>query len=287
MIDIIIPTYNRAKLLAETLKSVQSQTFHQWRCWIAEDGETRETLEAVTPFLKDDRFRYLTGDHAGRPAYPRNRAIFHGSADYIAFLDDDDIWLPDKLKRQVEFMERHPGCVLLGCNAYRWSGSEDWDISTPLYFQKQKFFGPIPYELFVQENYIILSSAMIRRVALERSGIFNESLLISEDYELWLRIGALGEIWNISDPLLLYRDAGPTYYHKYNRQENYRARANILSSALKGVKNIPSPLSYPENKNYATACDYEKKFYLAGPRFLGRLGHELALKIKRCFNRPI
>ncbi|MBN2516807.1 MAG: glycosyltransferase [Deltaproteobacteria bacterium] len=287
MIDIIIPTYNRAKFLVETLKSVQSQTFHQWQCWIAEDGQTQETLKAITPFLKDKRFKYLPGEHAGRPSKPRNRAIREGIAKYIAFLDDDDIWLPDKLQLQIEFMERHPGCVLLGCNAYRWSGSEEWNSSTPLYFQKRKFSGHIPYDLFVQENYIILSSAMIRRVALERSGLFNESLLISEDYELWLRIGALGEIWNISDPLLLYRDAGPTYYPKYNRQENYKTRASILLSALEGVDNIPSPLSYPENRNYAAACDCEKKFYLAGPCFLGRLRHELMLKIKRCLNRPL
>ena len=287
IVDIIIPTYNRANLLPETLRSVQAQIYPKWRCWIAEDGKTPETLEAITPFLKDDRFIYLSGDHAGKPARPRNRAILQGNAEFIAFLDDDDLWLPEKLKRQVEFMERHPGCMLLGCNAYRWSGSEKWNTSTPLYFQKKAFSGHIPYELFVQENYIILSSAIIRRVVLDRSGMFNETLLIAEDYELWLRIGALGEIWNIPDPLLVYRDTEPTYYHRLNRQENYRTRASILDSALNRVGSIPSPFSYPENERYAAACRYEKKFYLAGPRFLGRFRHELALKIKGCLSRPL
>lgn len=289
IVDIIIATYNRAQLLPKTLKSVQSQTYPKWRCWIAEDGKTPETLEAIAPFLKDDRFIYLPGDHAGKPAHPRNRAILQGNAELIAFLDDDDLWLPEKLKYQVEFMERHPGCVLLGCNAYRSrSGSEKWNTSTPLYFQKKVFSGHIHYELFVQENYIILSSAIIRRVVLDRSGMFNETLLTAEDYELWLRIGALGEIWNIPDPLLVYRDAEFTkHYPKLNRQGNYRERASILDSVLTGVGAMPSPLSYPENERYAAACRYEKKFYLAGPRFLGRFRHELALRIKECLSRPL
>ncbi len=118
--------------------------------------------------------------------------------------------------------------------------------------------------------------------------MFNENLLTAEDYELWLRIGALGEIWNIPDPLLVYRDTGFTeHYPKLNRRESYRERASILDSALTGVGTKPSPLSYTENERYAAACRCEKKFYLAGPRFLGRFRHELALKIKECLSLPL
>ena len=108
LVDIIVPTYNRAEVLPKTLKSVQQQTFFDWRCFIAEDGETPETLAAVAPFLKDDRFVYLPGMHAGTPAAPRNRAIRQGSAPLIAFLDDDDLWLPEKLETQLSFMDQHP-----------------------------------------------------------------------------------------------------------------------------------------------------------------------------------
>ncbi len=143
IIDIVVATYNRAKLLPKTLKTVQSQTYPKWRCWVAEDGKTPETFEAIAPFLKDDRFIYLPGEHAGKPARPRNRAILQGSAEFIAFLDDDDLWLPEKLKCQVEFMDRHPGCVLLGSNAYRdKSGLETWNTSTPLYFREKGVLRP-------------------------------------------------------------------------------------------------------------------------------------------------
>jgi len=104
-VDIIIPTYNRRDLLLEALKSVQDQTFSNWRCWIAEDGETKETLDTIKPFLEDGRFKYLPGKHAGFPAIPRNRAIRKGNAKYVSFLDDDDLWLPktgktDRISKQ-------------------------------------------------------------------------------------------------------------------------------------------------------------------------------------------
>src|SRR5512145_2730278 len=100
-IDIIVATYGRHALLKEALQSVADQTYPEWRCWISEDGKSIETAEAIKPFLRDQRFIHLTGPHAGFPSAPRNRAIRHGRAPLIAILDDDDIWLPDKLKHQV------------------------------------------------------------------------------------------------------------------------------------------------------------------------------------------
>ena len=192
-VDIIIPTYNRAAFLTETLKSVQAQTYEDWFCWIAEDGESPETRDAIRPFLTDRRFSYLPGRHIGYPAAPRNRAILQGSARFVAFLDDDDLWLPEKLEKQVEFLERNPKCVFIGTNAFRWDGicaKED----APLYHQKISF-GLIPYEKLVQENVFIISSVLTRRESLIQAGPFNENLTppVGEDYELWLRLGAMGE----------------------------------------------------------------------------------------------
>ncbi|MCK4241839.1 MAG: glycosyltransferase family 2 protein [Candidatus Atribacteria bacterium] len=283
-IDIIVPTYNRSDLLPETLKSVQCQSFSNWHCWIAEDGETKETLAAIKPFLKDDRFKYLPGKHAGFPATPRNRAIRKGNAKYVAILDDDDLWLPEKLERQIEFLKSHPNCVLLGCNAFCWTGTGKWDKS-PLYYKNSKV-EKINYKTLLRQNYIIHSSAMLRRTALKQAGLYNETLNppIGEDHELWLRVGALGETWVMPEPCVVYRETPYTYYSKLDRKQNYQAAANIFESALNGTGDIPSPLAYPENAHLAAACRRERDFYLAGPRFLGRFRHELASKIKTIFN---
>jgi teichuronic acid biosynthesis glycosyltransferase TuaG len=282
-VDIIIATYNRKDLLLETLNSVQNQSFSNWQCWIAEDGETQEILEVVQPYLEDYRFKYLPGEHAGFPATPRNRAIRKGKGKYVAILDDDDLWLPEKLERQVNFLESHPNCALLGCNALRWTGNGKWDNS-PLYFKNYKE-KKINYETMFLQNYIINSSAILRRTVIEKAGLYNETLVppISEDYELWLRVGALGEIWALLEPCIIYRETPLTYYSKQNRSQNYKVMANIFESALKGVGNIPSPLSYPKNTHLAAACRRQRDFYLRGPRFLGRFRHELILKLKTIF----
>jgi glycosyltransferase involved in cell wall biosynthesis len=284
-VDIIIATYNRKGFLLETLKSVQMQSFANWQCWIAEDGETQEKLEVVKPFLEDHRFKYLPGEHAGFPATPRNRGILKGEGRYVAILDDDDLWLPEKLERQVKFLESHPNCMLLGCNALRWTGKGKWDNS-PLYFKKYKE-GKLNYEAMFGQNYIVHSSAILRRTALEQAGLYNETLdpPIGEDYELWLRVGALGEIWVQADPCIVYRETPLTYYSTLNRNQKYKATANIFESALKGAGSIPSPLSYPENAHLAEACRRQRDFYLRGPRFLGRFRHELPSKLKAIFKR--
>lgn len=283
IVDIIIATYDRKGFLLETLKSVQTQSFSNWQCWIAEDGETQEKLETVKPFLKDNRFNYLPGEHAGFPATPRNRAILKGKGKYVAILDDDDLWLPEKLERQVNFLESHSNCALLGCNALRWTGTGKWDNS-PLYFKNYKE-GKINYGAMFSQNYIVHSSAILRRTALEQAGLYNETLNppIGEDYDLWLRVGALGEIWVLAEPCIVYRQTPSTYYSILSRSQKYKTMANIFESALKGTGIIPSPLSYPENSHIAEACKRQRDFYLRGPRFLGRFRHEISSTLKTIF----
>lgn len=280
-VDIIIPTYNRAAFLAETLKSVQAQTYADWRCWIAEDGESPETREALRPFLADKRFSHLPARHVGYPAAPRNRAIRQGSARLVAFLDDDDLWLPEKLAEQVEFLGRNPGCALLGTNAFRWDGTGARE-EAPVYHRKIAF-GLIPYEKLVRENVFITSSVLVRRESLVQAGLFNENLTppVGEDYELWLRLGALGEAWLLANPLLLYRETASTHYaKKMDRREKYRLRAAIYATALQGMPGVPSPLAAPEKRCYADLCRAERDFYRAGPRLLNKFRRAVSQKLK-------
>ena len=284
IVDIIVATYKRYDLLQQSLKSVANQSYPDWKCWIAEDGESKETYETVKPFLQDNRFVYLSGTHAGFPTVPRNRAIRSGNYQFIAILDDDDLWLSRKLEHQVAFLESHPHCVLLGCNAFFWEGTGDWNNS-PLYFKKNKL-GKINYNKLLSQNCLVHSSAIFRRTVAEKAGLYNENLSppVGEDYELFLRMGALGEVWSLPEPYMVYRQTPSTFYLKLDRRDNYKASAGIFESVLNGIGNIPSPLSYPENAHLAVACRRERDFYLAGPRFLGRLRHEMQSEIKQFFN---
>jgi hypothetical protein len=131
----------------------------------------------------------------------------------------------------------------------------------------------------LEQDYFINSSVIISRKALRGSGLINETLFTgpgSEDYEFWLRIASLGEVWLVSEPLIAYRDSfSPEMGSRIrkDRIESYRANAKIYASALAGVDGIPNSLTYPENRRYADACRNKRDFYLEGPRFLGRLRH--------------
>jgi glycosyltransferase involved in cell wall biosynthesis len=275
-VDVIVTTYKRYDLLQKALESVANQSYPHWMCWIAEDGESKETYDVVKHFLSDNRFIYLPGAHAGFPAISRNRAIRKGNAPYVASLDDDDLWLPKKLEFQVAFLEKHPDCVLLGCNGFLWDGKADIN-KAPLFFEREKMFSKISYSDFVNQNCLIHSSVIFRRKIIVKSGMFNEdpSLQPGQDYDLWLRMGALGEIWNLAEPLMVYRESPSFHYNKKpDRHKKYKSFAKIYSAALNGVEGVPSPLSYPENAHLAAIVRREKKFYMAGPKFLGRLMHE-------------
>lgn len=285
LVDVIVPTYKRGSILREALESVKKQTYTQWTCWIAEDGASQKTYDTVKDFLTDDRFRYIPGKHLGAPAGPRNRGMRNGSGKYVAFLDDDDIWLPEKLEWQVRFFEKHSESVLVGTNGYRWNPNKKFDKkNTPQYFSKSKYWGkPIPYSAMFEINHFIASSVMLRREVLRESGIFNEELKLksAEDYELWLRIGVLGEVWNLKEPLLVYRLTPPTFYNQLNKEDDYKFKAYVLSLALNGTPERPSPLQLPEKSQYAKYCRDEMEFCQKGPRFLGRIRHKLEKAIKR------
>ena len=294
MIDIIVPTYHRYEILAETLESVREQTYSHWECWIAEDGESEKTRAVVSPFLSDARFHYLPGKHSGTPATPRNRAIKAGQAPYVAFLDDDDIWLPEKLEQQIAFFKDHPYCVLLGSNArIMKENQDDRKDKLPVYFTKAPF-GLVSYKKLVQDDYFINSSAVIRRSALRYSGLQNEALHKGpdgEDHDLWLRISPLGEMWLLPSPLVIYREfaakhAAAPKSALERRRESYRTRFRIYQSALTGVGEMPSPLLFPEYDRQERLCRRERDFYAAGPRPLGRLRHDIGSALAGLFYLP-
>jgi len=280
VIDIIVPTYRRPQILVEALESLLAQTYGHWECWIAEDGHSQETRTAIAPFIKDRRFHYLPGPHSGTPGTPRNRALVASHGHCIAFLDDDDIWLPEKLEKQMDFLNGHPDCVLLGSNALIMRDVQDHRKDVlPLYFQKAPF-GQVAYQQLVKDNCFINSSVLIRRWALQFAGLQNETLNKGEDYDLWLRIGPFGEIWLMEAPLVIYRkfsakqSASQKQTHE-RRREAYHIKFKIYNSAIEGVGEMPGPLLFTENDRQERLCLTERDFCAAGPKFLGRLRHDI------------
>lgn len=274
LVDIIVPTYQRNDLLASALESVATQIYCNWQCWIAEDGQSKETEACTRCFCQDKRFFYYPGEHFGFPAGPRNRAISAGSGKYIALLDDDDIWMPEKLQYQVDFMDKHPGVAMVGVNGYIWRGQviKDRD-KLPLYHEKVPE-GEVQLKKLLQDNCFISSGVLIRRSSLCKSGLFNTDISppLGEDYELWLRLAATGALWFLVKPLLYFRESldDKHYGNKLTKMESYKWKAEILSYALKGCQGC-QPFGEPKNKKLYGQVKNKINRLEAGPGLVGLL----------------
>ncbi len=107
LVSIIMPSYNTAEYIAESIRSVLAQTYEHWELIIIDDCSKDNTDEVVRPFLKDSRIKYFKNIKNKGAALSRNRALRIAQGKWIAFLDSDDIWLPNKLMRQTQFMKKN------------------------------------------------------------------------------------------------------------------------------------------------------------------------------------
>ena len=108
LVSIITPSYNTANYISSTIKSVQAQTYTNWEMIIVDDCSEDNTDEVVAPFLTDSRIRYLKNEKNSGAAVSRNRALREAKGHWIAFLDSDDLWAPNKLEKQISFMDCQP-----------------------------------------------------------------------------------------------------------------------------------------------------------------------------------
>jgi glycosyltransferase involved in cell wall biosynthesis len=204
-VSVVIPTYNRAALLVEAVQSALAQTFGDLEVIVADDGSTDGSAELVAG-LGDERVEVLRLDHSGIPAVARNAAFSRSRGEFVAFLDSDDVWIPEKLERQLAVLNRSPGVGLVCSNAsvIDENGNEIRDRYLP---PDQGSSGDVLEEL-LDVNFVVNSSTVARRELVERVGAFSEDprLRAVEDYDLWLRLGATCEVVYLAEELVGYRE---------------------------------------------------------------------------------
>lgn len=201
-VSVNIACYNSAKFIGETLKSVFGQNFSDFEIIVVDDGSTDDTAKVVSSF-KDDRIKYFYKANEGL-AHTRNKAISLSEGEYIAFLDHDDLWLPDKLGRQLDKFGRNDRLGLVFTDLYIHNGSKR---------QKGTYFGRgAPAKGFILEellfspfNFIALSAVMMPKRIFDKTGMFRHDLKIGEDWELFLRVAEEYECDYVPEPLAIYK----------------------------------------------------------------------------------
>ncbi|WP_410174045.1 glycosyltransferase [Marinobacter orientalis] len=179
-----MPTYNRAKFLPDAVASVLAQTYTDLELIIVDDGSTDDTRKVLEPFLGDRRIRYFYQENQGQ-SYARNLALEQATGNFIAFLDSDDLWAPDKLKKQLAVFRAHQEVDIV-------HGDEaiiDEQGSVVSLENMKRYSGRITRKLLA-DNSVSITTALVRRRCFEAMGGFDTSLGVADDYELWLRFSA-------------------------------------------------------------------------------------------------
>lgn len=199
LISIIIPVYNGEKTIQETIESVLQQTFKDFEILLINDGSHDSTLEVINN-IKEERLRVFSYSNAG-VSTSRNRGLDLAKGEFIAFLDADDLWTPDKLETQLKALQDNSQAAV----AYSWS---DWIDESGQFLRSGGHIsvnGKVFEQLLVRDFIESGSNPLIRKQALDDVGEFDQSVTPAEDWDMWLRLAARYEFVAVPCVQILYR----------------------------------------------------------------------------------
>lgn len=219
-ISVIMGVYNGEKFLRLAIDSILKQTFSDLEFIVIDDASTDETSEILKSY-NDTRLIIVTNPENIGLTKSLNNALQIACGKYIARQDSDDMSMPTRLARQIEFMEQNPDIGLLGTWAVFFDENnrpiDDWLLpNQDIELRRNLQFG----------NVFCHGSVLIRRSALEKSGYYREKFRYTQDYELWLRLSEVSQIANIKEKLYhMYRGKGTISRRKLNQQLEYQLAA--------------------------------------------------------------
>jgi glycosyltransferase involved in cell wall biosynthesis len=200
IVSVIIPTYNRNGFLRAAIESVLKQTFQAFEIIVVDDASS-EDVQGIVKGFHDSRIKCIRHEINKGEAGARNTGIMHAEAKYIAFLDDDDTWLPEKLKSQLDVLENSAQKV-----GGIYSGYIVKDCADPRksYAKTPSKRGDIYKDLLVQNSIGPPSSVVVRRKCIETAGLFDENIYYGVDHDFYLRVAKDFHFEYIAEPLVNY-----------------------------------------------------------------------------------
>ncbi len=198
LVSIVMPAYNCEKYVVEAINSILAQTYRNWELLVLDDGSKDNTLRIIKEFSqKDSRIKALpNGKNMGVSA-TRNRGIELASGEWIAFLDSDDMWKPEKIEKQFEIVEKEAAEFLFTGSSYI---NEEGESFKGIFEVPEK----VTYKKLRNQNVISCSSVLVKKKYFKNIKMEKDEM--HEDYAVWLRILKLGVIaYGVNEPLLIYR----------------------------------------------------------------------------------
>lgn len=256
--SVVMPVYNREKYVAKAVDSVLSQSYQDFELIIIDDGSTDSTGDVIRSY-SDERIKYLRQNNAG-PSSARNNGIKNSGGKYIAFLDSDDWWLKDKLKKVREAVEENPDTKI-------FHTLERWFRGGKHLNQKKRHRPPSGYffSRALELCCVSLSTAVVKKDIFDEHGLFDETYPACEDYEFWLRVSPREKIYLVEDVLTEKEGGHPGQQsRKYPAMDIFRIRA--IRKLLDRGK-----LSEDERRIAVEELRKKCRIYSSGARKRGRI----------------
>ncbi len=223
LVSVVLPTFNRLRYLPDAVASIFGQTLRDWELLIADDGSDGETRAYLQTLANPPRVRLIQLGHTGKPAVVRNTALREAGGEFVAFMDSDDVWMPNKLETQIASLRGNAG--------RGWSHTRFvlMDAARHTMREMPAADGWILGHLLKTETVIALPSVVVSRALLDQVGGFDEDLVMCEDYDLWLRLATRSRIDAIDEPLTIVRRHGE---HYGSAATSYRDSIHVLNKVL-------------------------------------------------------
>jgi len=242
-VSVIIPTFNRAGLVREAVGSVLAQTCRDFEVVVVDDASSDGTAAALAawPEVKMLRHSRRRGVSAAR-----NTGIRAARGEWLAFLDSDDLWLSEKLARQLAYLEDRPGLML--CQTDETWVRRGARVNKPLSHRKVagRIFLPSLDRCLVSPSAVILPRKLI-----EAHGGFDETLPAAEDYDLWLRLTWRYEVGLVDEPLVVKRGGHADQLSRQWGLDRWRIQALVK---LLGEPDLPQPYARAVRRTLAARC---------------------------------
>jgi len=255
-VSIIMPAYNSSRWISDSIQSVLDQYYEQWELLIVDDGSTDNTKNIVKDFLNDKRIKYYYQENSG-PAVARNYGISKASGKYLAFLDSDDLWKPNKLEIQFNHLNKNPDCCLIHTNYSTF----EYNTQTSKPFQQTSWFlNWDENERLLMFDTIGTLTVLTETQLIKNLGGFKNDLYGTEDWDLWIRVSKEGKISKLNDDTAYYRihpDGISQSFDKHLVELNKVYTQHVFQSKIKIKYAAYSILAFRKAKNHF----YKKKYH--------------------------
>lgn len=237
LISIIMASYNTAKFISETIESVSVQTYSNWELIIVDDCSTDDTDAVVRPYLADDRIRYIKKRKNSGAAVSRNCALREAKGKWVAFLDSDDLWFPEKLEKQISFMKK---------NDYHFSYTNYIEIDENSKENGRSVTGPKKITRHGMYNYCWMGCLTVMYDA-ETVGLIQiADIKKNNDYAMWLKACKKSDCYLLDETLAKYRKRSGSisnygytklikWHYKLYREAEKR---DVVTSAALTIRNL-------------------------------------------------